>query len=370
MKVKRINIVENPLSISFAINIEGGSSYQTYNSTTAKYIPDHSITPAVLVPFLSVQLGNLQNPTPAQDRSDSIINMKWFDVSGGNRLQIFSDDNYTINADNSLTVKKNILVSNPVTIQGEGQYFDYRTGNTLKFSDKKTLTSTAVAEDPVILDVDKPSLVIFDPLSGGDGLIPINAKVLYSGIEAQVGKRVFMWTIDGREITDDDLFMKSISDETIVIDAKYIDGQKTITCIADYNALGVSAIDVNKLSSYTLRKDITISRQYSDYDYDFFVKGSEQVSKAVSSIKAEAYVNKSNEILSSPENFFNMEWLIRRNVFGAEWRKYGYGSNIEIPKAEYDNGAQLAFDITQKDPLKALAINNTEYYINGLVATL
>ena len=54
-KTKRIGIIYDPLNISTALLVRGGSLTQTHSAENAEYVPDRELTPLVIVPEVYVE---------------------------------------------------------------------------------------------------------------------------------------------------------------------------------------------------------------------------------------------------------------------------------------------------------------------------
>ena len=102
-----------PLKASFGIVIDGGGSKTQFYYTNANtFIPNRTITPMKLKAFLSIV-----DPDKIISNGDksSQLTVTWYENSES--TQITSENsNYTLNADGTLLVKKNVSPTTPVQI--------------------------------------------------------------------------------------------------------------------------------------------------------------------------------------------------------------------------------------------------------------
>ena len=88
-----------PLSISFGVQVLGGSYTQQYNVDTYEHEPDRALTPLVLMPYLSVNDPDV--PANNGDKSGKLVNVAWT-VNG-----VSNSGNWVLGKD--YTVEGNVL---------------------------------------------------------------------------------------------------------------------------------------------------------------------------------------------------------------------------------------------------------------------
>jgi hypothetical protein len=369
-KIKRLNIEYAPLQEAFSLVVRAGSLLQVHSAETDTYFPDRQITPLVVEPSLYVHDDN--GMIISGNKESHLTDVRWYEnkEDAGN-LIVSGQGGYQLGADGSLIVSKNVKFLSPVVLIFTANFYDYRTGNSLRLHESVSLSTTSLLELPVTVDFDKPVNWTFDPLTDS-GLRTVTATVRLAGEPVEAGKTSFWWYIveNGSErlIDAEDLFYESGQNTgTLTIDPRYIEGGLFIRLKADYFDTGIVP-DAPTTKHY--KKEVTINRKYSDYDYEFFVNGSGQISPQTLQIKAESIVTSKGKAIASPENFFMLHWLLKSQVFGAEWRTIGFGSQAYVPREDYRNGAHLALDVSEKDPLRAAAISGDILTINGATLTL
>ncbi len=371
-KTARLNVEYDPLHSAFSLVVESGSVLQVHSAETDEYIPDRSITPLVLTPYFNVV--DVTGLTPSGRAESKLVDMRWYEGSEDDSNLIISGMNgYTING-YKLTIAKNINYLSPITIIFTAKYFDVRSGKTLRLSDKKTLSTTSLTEKPVTLELDKPeSSWLFDPLHD-TGLRSVTATMRLAGNIVDASRALYWWykVVSGVEtLVDplDDLWYESGQNTSVLsIDPRYVDGNLHLRCKGEYVEPGKTA--PTQPTSFCQMADTTVVRRYSAYDFDFFINGGNQVSSDVEHIKAESIIRQGNDLISSPESFFLIEWLIKHVTWGATWKTLGYGPDITIAKSAYINGADIALDLHEKESLKAASINGDVLTINDVIITL
>ena len=150
-----------PLKASFGIVIDGGGSKTQFYYTNANtYIPNRTITPMKLKAFLNIADpdGIISNG----DKSSQLV-VTWYENSESNQITS-GNSNYTLNADGTLLVKKNVSPSSPVQILCRATYVDTRNGNTLVYNDTFTLNSIQKSDDQLSLSINQPAKITYNPL--------------------------------------------------------------------------------------------------------------------------------------------------------------------------------------------------------------
>lgn len=146
-KIQRLNVAYDPLHVSFGLVVKSGSLLQVHSAETNEYVPDRSITPLVLSPKFYVN--DVTGVTPSGDLLSSLVDVRWYEGSEVSGNMIVSGSNgYTIQG-KELLIAKNVPYLTPLTIIFTANYFDVRTGKTVRVHDQKTLSTTSLVEYPV-----------------------------------------------------------------------------------------------------------------------------------------------------------------------------------------------------------------------------
>ena len=385
-KTKRIGIVYNPLNISTMMVIRGGSLTQTHSAETGEYVPDRSLTPLVIRPVVCVN-----DPDGIVGNGEvSLTGILWYEIPQNMLTQIqdgtyvtgelsrylitAGTDGYSVAEDGTLTVTKNIAYLDPKVLVFTASYPDARSGKVLRIQATATLSTLSLAE-AATLTLDKPASFVYNPITD-TGVRTIKATLLLGGGLPDTGRcKVSYWwykTIDGVETLidpDDDLFYESGQNtDTLTVDPRYIDGKLKISCKVEY-ALPEESLPASPTSD-CLEAETMVVRRYPDYEIEHFVHGGVEVSPNAENVKNECVVTIGRKVLENPSKYFSIRWLIKRAVYGAEWRVLGYGERIMIPAEEFENASDVALEVDGFDPLGAFCDEDTAICDNGLILTL
>jgi hypothetical protein len=373
-KIKRLNVAYAPLNTSFSIGVMAGSLLQSHNAMTDEYLPDRSLVPLTLAPQLYIvdATGMMQGG----DKTGELREVHWYLGSESSANLIVSGQNgFSLSAAGVLTVEKNVAYLHPLQLLCTAKFYDARSRNTLKFSEVVTLSTVSSLENSVTLELDKPAGWRYDMLTD-TGLKTITATLRLAGREiTEDARRRFWWYIvpeGGQERLIDeeqDLFYESGgASPTLTIDARYIKENLQLRCRAEYIQPGAAAPLLPGTDAATA--DTTVTRCYSSYEYDFFVHGGTSVAGTASEIKAECSASRWNTVIEGFEKLFRIIWYIRPKVWNAQWRVLGYGREVTVAKADYENSADVAVELEEHEALAAAAHEGVVFTIDGKIVTL
>lgn len=374
MKTKRLSILHTPLNVSLSLLCEGGSTTQSYCAETLEYVPDRTLTPLVLTPWVYIQ-----DPDGVLDSgAASLTGVAWYEIPEelttevtdesyyadelSDYLIISGSDGYTVGSDGSLTVAKNIPYLSPIVLVFTAKVLDSRSGKILRVHATATLSTTSVSESAT-LTLDKPVSFTFDPLVD-TGVRTIVADYRLGGAvpDSDVCTVYYWWyheDEDGDLVLideDDDLFYEEgQGTDTLVIDPAYLDSER-IVCKAEHVYSGDD--EPSEPSSSCLSAETTVVRRYGNYEYENYVHGGTDVAASASYVHNECVVTVNREVLDSPSEFFTVVWYIKTCTYNAEWRVLGYGDTIDIPIEEFADGADVGLDLEEFAPYAAMAIDD------------
>ena len=111
-----------PLTVGFDISVTGGSTEQFYYTNASQYQPNRSLAPCLLTPRMSIV-----NPdSGSSSEVTSGLEVTWYE--NNKDTVISTGDYYTVNANGTLTVKKNVPLTGILQIICVAKYTDPRTG--------------------------------------------------------------------------------------------------------------------------------------------------------------------------------------------------------------------------------------------------
>lgn len=136
-KQRKIEINYRLLQTSCNIEVVGSvPDMQVYQADKAEYTPDYTLTPLVLFPRCNAT--DPEAVTKIGAVNSRLTNMKWYERIGTTRTLITSTNTgYSItesgDSKGQITMKKNVTVLKPVTLEFYAEYADTRTGQLFTF---------------------------------------------------------------------------------------------------------------------------------------------------------------------------------------------------------------------------------------------
>ena len=385
-KIKKIGIVYDPLNITISLKITGGALTQRHNANTLEYMPDRSITPLVIEPVFYVNDPNGSRGGEVR----SLVNPRWYavpqDVAAAlpgnayleNELSSYiiggGTADYTLGQNGSLTVSKNVPFLEPQVLIFVADYYDERTGITIKVMASDTMVTTSTVLSPT-LEIDKPSGWTFDPVHDS-GLRQIRATLKLSGNSLEQNTRYaprYWWYVVENNsetlISDDHLFYEGGQNTaTLTIDPRYVNGNVRIRCKAEMylrsgNAPSTPSSDALAINTY-------VTRRYPEYDWEDYAHGSVDVSPGAERQKHECIVRVGQSVVDNPEAFFTIRWYVKTSTYGSDWREVGSGGTFFLEKNYISQGCYVAVDIEEHQPMGALCSGNRALSFNDKPLTI
>lgn len=319
-----------PLVSRFGIIASGGAKTQHYYADENAYIPDRSLTPLVLKATL-----NVADPDKiiANGDKSSELSCVWYE----NSVQITADNsNYTLNADKTLTVKRNVSPTAPIGVRCVATYVDSRTGNSLIFEDTVMFSTIQKTDDKLAVFLDKPEKLTYNPIKDTN-LIDITATLKKGENSVPDAQAKYWWYIvnSGVETLID-------QDNTAI---EYVSGQGTktlrlnadntpfsiIRCRAAYytGTAPVAPADATVMAEFTLVYKTPQTKVVMTNKNGYVIR------PGMATMEFGVKIEVNNEVLSSAlaENHFFVKWVGKATTAGATEVQLGHGHNISIPVA-------------------------------------
>lgn len=319
-----------PLKASFGIVIDGGGSKTQFYYTNANtYIPNRTITPMKLKAFL-----NIADPDGIISNGDksSQLAVTWYENSESNQITS-GNSNYTLNADGTLLVKKNVSPSSPVQILCRATYVDTRNGNTLVYNDTFTLNSIQKSDDQLSLSIDQPAKLTYNPLKDNQ-YIDITAA-LKMGSETVVDANVAYWwykVVNGVEtlIDSSDLNIEYVSGQgskTLRIDA-----DNTYLSIIRCRAAYYTGTKPSAPADDTLMAETAIVYKIPPIRAFAYSPNGSIIRKGMANMTFYVKILTNKEELTEEQinRFFFVKWFKKSSAAGATATEIGHGSSISV----------------------------------------
>lgn len=320
-----------PLKASFGIVIDGGGSKTQFYYTNANtYIPNRTITPMKLKSFL-----NIVDPDKIISNGDksSQLTVTWYENSES--TQITSENsNYTLNADGTLLVKKNVSPTAPVQILCRATFIDTRNGNTLVYNDAFTLNSIQKSDDQLSLSINQPSKITYNPLKDSQ-YIDITAT-LKMGSETVADANVAYWW-----------YKVENGEETLIdssdLNIEYVSGQgtKTLRIDADNTYLSIircraayyTGTKPSAPTDDTLMAETAIVYKIPPIKAFVYTPNGNIIRKGMTGMTFFVKILTNKEELTEEQinRFFFVKWFKKSSVAGATVTEIGHDSSVSVP---------------------------------------
>ena len=320
-----------PLKASFGIVIDGGGrKTQFYYTNANTYIPNRAVTPMKLRSFL-----NIVDPDKIISNGDksSQLTVTWYENSES--TQITSENsNYTLNADGTLLVKKNVIPTAPVQILCRATFIDTRNNNTLVYNDTFTLNSIQKSDDQLSLSINQPSKITYNPLKDSQ-YIDITAA-LKMGSETVADANVAYW------------WYKVVNGEETLIDSsdlniEYVAGQgtKTLRINADNTYLSVircraayyTGTKPSAPADDTLMAETAIVYKIPPIRAFVYSPNGSIIRKGMANMTFFVKILTNKEELTEEQinRLFFVKWFKKSSAAGATAVEIGHGSSVSVP---------------------------------------
>lgn len=319
-----------PLKASFGIVVEGGGSKTQFFYTNANsYIPNRAITPMKLKAqlFIVDPDGIISNG----DKS-SLLTVSWFE--GSEATQIVSGTDYTVNADGTLTMKKNVSPATPIQILCRATFVDARNGNTLVYNDTFSLNSIQKSDDQVSLSINFPAKITYNPIKDSQ-LIDITATLKMGNSIVADANCAFWWykVVNGIEqlINASDLNIEYISGQ----------GTKTLRVDADNTYMSVircrsayyTGIKPTAPTDSILMCETAIIYKIPAVKAFGYSPNGIYIRQGMSSMTFLAKVLTNVEELTEAQinKLFFIKWFKKSTAAGATPSEIGHGISVTVP---------------------------------------
>jgi hypothetical protein len=356
-----------PLSIANGIMLSGTvPDEQNYSNYTGEYIPDYSVTPVLLLPWVNIR--DKDNRLVSGGANSKLTNIKWVEIVGDTETVITTGTDYEVVTSGAnaglLRVKKNITPDTTVTLKFSATYVDDMMKQTFYIQDSYLLSCYSASKSVPSLSLGIADSSVYNPLSDADTVAI--AATLYVGNDGEVPtkNREFVWDVsrDGTTFhdigsTNLDYYISLNSEKTVcTLDRSLMGNKVFIRCRAKYDEGGDPSSVT--LSSDAPSKTVTVTRQIPAFSGEIFNVPTE-IPYGTLSIAPEAkvFLNGVGEI-SNWENVIFPIWYIATNVSSGNptsKTQVAEGVTPKIPTTKFSEtyGAILSLDLTDRGPLCA-----------------
>lgn len=327
-----IRTVFTPLDTQFGITVlGGGSTTQFYYTNENQYIPNRVLVPMKLKPSLYIvdPDGKLMNG----DYSSSLV-VAWYenDVT----RQIATGADYTVNADGSLTVNKNVPVTSPIQIICRATYTDTRSGKPIIFEDRVSLNTIAKSDERVTVALDKDVIINYNPITDNH-LVDIKATVYVGSKVPPAANCAYFWYKWDKEVEwligskkTDIEYVSGQFTATLRVDADNVDFG-TYRCRAVYytGTKPTNPGDEKICATTTLKYKLPAQIRGQVYS-----KMGNVLRKDMTNMEFVCKVYTNQEEIANVNKHFLVLWYKKSTAAGSTPIQIGHGVSITIPASE------------------------------------
>lgn len=327
---QQIRTSYTPLKASFGVVIDGGGSKtQFYYTNSNTYIPNRTITPMKLKSFL-----NIADPDGIISNGDksSQLTVTWYENSESTQITS-ENNNYALNADGTLLVKKNVSPTAPVQILCRATYVDSRNGNTLVYNDTFTLNTIQKSDDQLSLSINQPAKITYNPLKDNQYIDITSA--LKMGSETVADANVAYWwykVVNGEEtlINSSDLNIEYVSGQgtkTLRIDA-----DNTYLSIIRCRAAYYTGTKPSAPTDDTLMAETAIIYKIPPIRAFVYSPNGNIIRKGMANMTFYVKILTNKEELTEEQinKYFFVKWFKKSSTAGATGTEIGHGSLVSV----------------------------------------
>ena len=326
--------IYTPLHGSFSVVIDGGGSLtQFYYTNANQYIPNRATTPMKLCAKLYIS--DPDKIIPSGDKS-STLTLTWYENTENTPISS-STPGYTVNADGTLTVAKNVPVDSPIQIVCRASYTDTRTGLPIIYQATVNLNTIQKSDEKVSLYLNRPTKFTYNPLTDSN-MIDIKASLKLGEKDVAVGNAVFWWykVVNGVEqlIDSSELNIEYVSGQgtaTLRLDADNI-GKTIIRCRgAYYTGAKPSNPDDDKVFAET-----AIVWKMPHVTAQAFSPNGTAIRKDMitMSYHVRIFYNGKEVAKGNIAKYFFVKWFKKSSAAGSSAIEVGHGTAVTLPVSE------------------------------------
>lgn len=369
-----MGFVYSPLIISSGIAVVGNvPDVQQYDISTGLYTPDYTGSFLCLKCWLEVT-----DPDGILTASEKVLtNIRWYRTEGGAETQITGGNDYAIDTDGILMVKKNVNPDTPLTFRCEAEFLDARNGEIHRIVETRQVMAESVSQRPV-LGIDTPLAIRYDPIRDDNPIRKVKASFRIGDMDVPAAHRELIWQkkdegdtafsdIDGSDIMDYDVSLSADKTE-LTIDCSLIGKRIDIRVYAKYNPFG---------NPSSMPIDSTTAKvEFAAVRYEATLKGQILAPRLLyptqKYIYPECVCSDTKGIIPNPESKCDIAWKVSKGVAAGTVTPgaviaTGVKPTIPTTSVVKTYGGKLIAEIKAKEPLKAATVGGDVLTVNGQV---
>lgn len=338
----------DPLSLHTGIEVLSGNIVQTYDNETKEYVPDRTLVPLILMPYVEAA-----DPENKQDGRQTLTGVEWYDgvpaadysnrITAGADYEI-GDGTATGFPKYALKVKKNVPADAPMQIFCAAKFTDTRRNATVRVEMAVKVYTTVYESKNYKVALDCPASWKIDPLKETTWMHTLTAT-LYSGSKAVAAANAAYWW----EVKDEDGEWREPTDEDLElwIDCKDEGGAYKDTLTFDARMFKAASFRVRAAYYETDRPEVPaddslVAETLVNVEMPASVKAEQVQTKGArmasdfstpAAYRVDIYDNRRKLSDGQVDAFFQIRWKAKPDKAGAAETSLGTGRSVEfVPK--------------------------------------
>lgn len=337
MKIKQTSghVVHSPLSYSFQIIEQGGSSVQKYDTMSGSYVANRTITPFVLQPRLIIS--DPDGTLATGDYTSQLVNVAWgLTLTEGSQSGIVTTGYTVDNTTKALILTCNVKPGDILRVTFSADFIDKRRNDVQHFEWECEITTEAQTDLNLLLDTGRwKSKIRLSPFKNrGKFAIPVQLK--HGDADVADTDATYQWQWWDRET--------KAWNEDFSGQPWFVSGEKTkeITVNQDFiqNILLRVKAGHNKAAGMEKYFCTRLRRWYGQFDYDVEFLTGKYIFHDTEMVVLNAWVANRRGNISSLSKYFDIELFFA--VGNDDFESVGYGEEVIIRRSDLQKGKPRA----------------------------
>jgi hypothetical protein len=366
-----------PLSFAHGIAvINGVADKQNYNSLEHEYVPDYTLTPITLSPW--VNMVDKDGVLTSGSVKAQLATIKWSVIVGGKETTITTGtDGYTIKSDGEtrgdLVVGLNVAADTAVTYRFTATYLDTRTRQTHTIEDTYMLSCASASGSLPVLALGFNDAFVFNPVRC-ESAYTIRPTMHVGGEKVDDTTFLLQWQIKDttttawRAISATDTGL-SVSDDgkALTLTTAYFEGAATLRVRGVYDKDGAPSLD--DLTEASPQKHFTITRRIPPFEVDL------QAPTTIASNLEEVYTevelyDNQGTFTAEAAGILLPQWYVAPDQSDGSptlSTTLGYGYSMAIPTSYMNQqyGMVIGVEVLDVQPVAVATDSDGDYFTDS-----
>jgi hypothetical protein len=345
-----------PLQPTFSMTVVGGSVAQLHDADNNIFYPDREITELMIQPVL-----NIADPDKAisdGNKNDAFIQIRWTQVVNGVESPV--DENFyevVTSARNglmkgALIVRKNVPYLTPTSLIFHAEFFDPRTGTTLKFDETILLRTTSVASLLLVTQLDKANQEICNPMNLTDINCVITPSFFLGKDKLTDFSKIGLWW---KIVTSDSelscnkanhiAILSSTAKGVLSVDKRCV--EKLLLRL--YSAYFPDAnIPANPPANANINEVLMLRKFPANLAYKQKVGANGLISSSATQTVGQVLAHDGKGYVENLDETHSITWQTKRSSAGTSFKDVARGQTAILPVADGDNDTDVRAVVNQR----------------------